>query len=117
MARTSANSGALNVEGLDLECAWAGERVPNRAEIVLLHEGLGSLAMWKDFPVRLSEATGRAVFAWSRQGYGASSPLPQPREPDYMHREAVVLEAVLRAAGIARPILFGHSDGASIALL
>ena len=107
----------LHVEGLDLECRWTGERDPVRVEIVLLHEGLGSLAMWKDFPARLSEATGRAVFAWSRQGYGASSPLPLPREPDYMHREAIALVALLRAACIERPILFGHSDGASIALI
>lgn len=89
-----------------------------RASIVLLHEGLGSVAMWKDFPEYLAAATGRTIVAYSRAGYGRSSRLEAPREPEYMHREAQqVLPALLAALALERPILFGHSDGASIALI
>ena len=91
---------------------------PSRATIVLLHEGLGSVAMWKDFPQRLAERTRCAVVAYSRAGYGASDPAALPREPEYMHCEAqTVLPELLAALGIERPVLFGHSDGASIALI
>ena len=108
----------VRAAGLDLEGAWAGERIAGRGEIVLLHEGLGSLAQWRDFPVALSAATGRAVFAYTRQGYGRSTPLNGPRAPDYLHVEALeVLPAVLAVEAISRPMLFGHSDGATIALL
>lgn len=102
------------VEGIRLEAA----RWPGRAPaILLLHEGLGSVAMWRDFPAALAEATGHAVVAWSRQGYGASAPLPVPCAVDYMHREAALLPAVMDALGLSRAHLFGHSDGASIALI
>ena len=89
-----------------------------RPAIVLLHEGLGSIAMWKDFPQRLAARTGCTVAAYSRCGYGSSEPLGAPREPDYMHHEAqVVVPELLAALGVERPVLFGHSDGASIALV
>ena len=102
------------VASVRLETArWAG-REP---AILLLHEGLGSVAMWRDFPAALAQATGRTVIAWSRQGYGASDPLPVPRDIDYMHREAALLPAVMDQLGIRRAHLFGHSDGASIALI
>jgi len=85
---------------------------------VFLHEGLGSVSLWKDVPARVAERTGCGIFVYSRRGYGASDALGAPREPDYMHREAdVVLPALLDDGRIERPILFGHSDGASIALL
>lgn len=91
---------------------------PERAPIVLLHEGLGSVTMWRDFPHALAARTGRRTIAYSRYGYGASEPLAEAREPDYMHHEGeVVLPALLDALGIASPVLFGHSDGASIALI
>ncbi|HEX3551092.1 MAG TPA: alpha/beta hydrolase [Candidatus Elarobacter sp.] len=91
---------------------------PALASIVLLHEGLGSISLWRDFPRRLHERTGRTVVAYSRYGYGNSDVFAEPREPDYMHHEAqVVLPQLLAALGIERPILFGHSDGASIALI
>jgi pimeloyl-ACP methyl ester carboxylesterase len=91
---------------------------PARPTIVLLHEGLGSVALWRDFPPLLAARTRCAVVAYSRRGYGASDPLAGPREPDYMHREATeVLPDVLDALAIERPILFGHSDGASIAIV
>jgi len=73
--------------------------------------------MWRDFPARLAAATGRSVIAWSRRGYGRSEPLPVPRDPDYMHKEADAVSALLDALGIERAVLFGHSDGGSIALI
>ena len=85
--------------------------------IALLHEGLGSVAMWREFPLRLAEATGHRVIAWSRQGYGASSPFQRPYDPDFMHREADAGARLLQVHGIDRAHLFGHSDGASIGLL
>jgi pimeloyl-ACP methyl ester carboxylesterase len=107
----------IDVDGVRLECRWSG--APDGGPtFVLLHEGLGSVAMWKDFPDQLAARTGRPVFAYSRQGYGQSDPISGSREPDYMHVEALqVLPKVLMAAGVSRPILFGHSDGGSIALI
>lgn len=90
---------------------------PSEADtIVLLHEGLGCVALWRDFPKKLARATGRGVFLWSRAGYGRSSPCPLPRPLDYMEIEArEVLPQVLNAIGFRRGLLLGHSDGASIA--
>jgi pimeloyl-ACP methyl ester carboxylesterase len=86
--------------------------------LVLLHEGLGSLSMWKDFPRKLAQATRRHVVMYSRHGYGRSERLRAPRGVRYMHTEAlVVLPEVLDRLGLERPILFGHSDGGSIALI
>ena len=86
--------------------------------IVMLHEGLGSIAMWKDFPERVAQATGCGVLVYSRYGHGKSQPLTGKREIDFMHHEAtVVLPELLAQLGIQRPILFGHSDGGSIALI
>jgi len=91
---------------------------PGQPAIVLLHEGLGSVSLWRDFPQRLRERTGRTVVAYSRYGYGNSDVLRESREPRYMHHEGeVVLPQVLAALELERPILFGHSDGASIALI
>jgi pimeloyl-ACP methyl ester carboxylesterase len=84
----------------------------------MLHEGLGSVALWRDFPARLAEATGRRVLAYSRLGYGSSEPLHGPRGVDFMHREALhALPQLLEALGVRECVLFGHSDGASIALI
>lgn len=103
--------------GRRLETArWDGD--PARPAIVLLHEGLGSVSLWRDFPQRLCERTGCSVVAYSRYGYGRSDVLREQREPDYMHHEGeVVLPEVLAQLGLERPVLFGHSDGASIALI
>lgn len=90
-------------------------RGPVRA--VLLHEGLGSIALFKGFPEALAERVGGRVLAYDRRGHGASDPLPAPRRPDFMHREAEVLAALLEAEGAEDAVLVGHSDGASIALL
>lgn len=84
----------------------------------MLHEGLGSLAHWKEFPHHVAKRTGAEVFVYSRYGHGASDALQEPRLVSYMHHEAqTVLPEILRQAGIERPILLGHSDGASIAIL
>lgn len=87
-------------------------------EIVMLHEGLGSVSMWRDFPREVAEATGRDVLAYSRHAYGRSAPLRGPRFPRFMHDEAlVVLPELLDTLAVRRPILLGHSDGGSIALV
>jgi pimeloyl-ACP methyl ester carboxylesterase len=89
-----------------------------RPPIVMLHEGLGSVALWKQFPEEVARATGRAVFVYSRYGHGNSDALTGPRDVRYMHEDALVaLPGFLDALGIENPILLGHSDGASIALI
>jgi len=87
--------------------------------LVMLHEGLGSVRLWRGLPETLHELTGARVLAYSRFGHGESDPPPRPRTPTFMHEEALeVLPEVLSAAGIEEaPILVGHSDGASIALI
>jgi pimeloyl-ACP methyl ester carboxylesterase len=86
--------------------------------LVLLHEGLGSISTWREFPAELAAATACPVLVYSRAGYGNCAPPETPFGVDYMHREALqVLPELLAKLGIARPILVGHSDGASIALI
>src|SRR5207244_1350313 len=92
--------------------------LPGSPAIVFLHEGLGSAAMWRDFPRRLAEATGCGALVYSRKGYGGSDPVPLPRPLDYMQREGERdLPELLGALELRDVILFGHSDGASIALV
>jgi pimeloyl-ACP methyl ester carboxylesterase len=101
-----------------LETRWWGPSPEDEPTLVLLHEGLGCVALWRDFPDVLSEATGCGVFAYSRFGYGGSDPVTLPRPMSYMHDEAVgVLPHVLDAAGVRRGLLIGHSDGGSIAAI
>ncbi|UGS35561.1 alpha/beta fold hydrolase [Capillimicrobium parvum] len=91
---------------------------PDRRPLVLLHEGLGSVGLWRGFPQALHEATGRRVLAFSRFGHGRSQPPPQPRTPAFFHTEALdVLPDVLAQLDAPEPIIVGHSDGASIALI
>src|SRR6202040_279623 len=79
--------------------------------VVMLHEGLGSIAMWKDFPELVTETTGCRVLVYSRYGHGKSERLAEKRSADFMHHEAkVVLPELLRQFQIEKPILFGHSD-------
>lgn len=86
--------------------------------IVMLHEGLGSITQWRDFPDRIHAATGLPVVAYDRSGYGRSGPGPAQYGPDFMHCEALeILPALLQNFEISQPILLGHSDGASIALI
>ena len=108
----------LRIGAHALEAACWGPPPDQAPTLVLLHEGLGCVALWRDLPDRLVAATGCGVFAWSRAGYGQSDPVTLPRPLTYMQDEARdVLPAVLDAAGIRRAVLVGHSDGASIALL
>jgi pimeloyl-ACP methyl ester carboxylesterase len=86
--------------------------------LVFLHEGLGSIDLWRSFPGDVRAATGRRTVVYSRPGYGRSTPVPPPWPVSYMHDHArAVLPALLARLGIARPVLVGHSDGASIALI
>jgi pimeloyl-ACP methyl ester carboxylesterase len=114
----------VQIDGVNLEV----QRLPQpegerRAPLVFLHEGLGSVAMWRDWPAQVCAATGRGGIVYSRRGYGASDAVPDVRgagrlQPDYMHREALeVLPRLLEKLGVERPVLLGHSDGGSIALL
>jgi pimeloyl-ACP methyl ester carboxylesterase len=108
----------LRAGGATLEARCFGPAPDRAPTLVLLHEGLGSVGLWRDFPERLAGATGFGVFAYSRRGYGASDPVPLPRPLDYMTREAVdVLPEALDGFGFRRGVLLGHSDGASIAAL
>ena len=108
----------LSVNGVLIEYACYGPPPSKAASIVMLHEGLGCVALWRDFPQRVAEATGLGVFVYSRQGYGASDPVMLPRPLDFMTREALdALPPLLDAIGFQRGILFGHSDGATIAAI
>jgi pimeloyl-ACP methyl ester carboxylesterase len=111
-------SGRIAVLGRELEIAQIPARRANRPTLVFLHEGLGSIALWRDFPGALAERTGCGVLVYSRYGNGFSSILAEARTPAYMHDEALrVLPELLRELQIEDPVLIGHSDGASIALL
>lgn len=107
----------VEIEGRHL----AYEDVPGDAglaPLLFLHEGLGSVGLWRGLPARVAAATGRRAVAYSRLGHGWSDPPPAPRTPDFMRTEAAeVVPALCAALGLAEPILVGHSDGASIALL
>ena len=103
----------IRIAELELESAWQGPPRDGGPELVLLHEGLGSLAQWRDVPAQL----GRPALVYSRQGYGRSSPVTVPRPLTYMHDEAARLPEILAAERVVDPILVGHSDGASIAII
>ena len=124
----------ININGTNLEVRRieAAGAAADRAPLVFLHEGLGSVAMWRDWPDQLCAATGRAGVVISRRGYGRSDAIPDVRgapalrdgrpsgrlQPDYMHREALdVLPKLLARLGLQRPVLVGHSDGSTIALI
>src|SRR6185295_20817 len=103
--------------GRRLEYAWHGGARSDAPPIVMLHEGLGSLALWRDFPQRPADATQQRVLVYSRLGYGKSDPLTGPRGVDFMHTEGLeILPQLLDTLGVYNPLLFGHSDGGSIAL-
>jgi pimeloyl-ACP methyl ester carboxylesterase len=105
------------VEGKHLE-TLCYPATGDRPTIVMLHEGLGSVSMWKDFPAQLARATGCGVLAYSRYGHGKSQRLQEKRLVDFMHHEGTLaLPALLEQLGIQRPILLGHSDGASICII
>jgi len=104
--------------GHRLECLEYPAHQLNRPPLVFLHEGLGSVAMWRDFPARVAHATGCRTLVYSRYGYGQSDVLEGRHGPDFMHREALqALPDLLAALAIDKPVLIGHSDGGSIALI
>ncbi len=106
----------INIGEMSLEYAWFGPRPQDGPTIVMMHEGLGSVSTWRNFPERLAAATKAGVFVFSRAGYGRSSSAQLPRPLDYLQREAIdVLPKILDAIGFQRGILLGHSDGGSIA--
>ena len=97
---------------------WRGPNGAGKPAIVMLHEGLGSVALWKDLPQKIAERTGHDVVVYSRFGHGRSEPLDAARDVGYMHHEGErVLPVLLAELLLSRPILLGHSDGASIALI
>jgi pimeloyl-ACP methyl ester carboxylesterase len=107
----------LQVHGRAIEAAWWGPPASDRLPIVLLHEGLGAVSLWKDLPSALAARTSRRVMAYSRFGHGTSDPPMTPHTGAFMHEEAALLPAILDAANVTQAILWGHSDGGSIALL
>jgi pimeloyl-ACP methyl ester carboxylesterase len=115
---TLADSGFLDLPPLRLEYRMIGPRPGAAPTVVMLHEGLGSVGSWGAFPDRIAAATGTGVFAYSRAGYGRSSPGAMPRTTSFMAEEACeMLPRVLDAIGFRRGLLLGHSDGASIAAI
>jgi pimeloyl-ACP methyl ester carboxylesterase len=109
---------SLVAGGKRLEVAWHGPGPAEAPTLVFLHEGLGCVTTWRDFPAALAEATGLGALVYSRAGYGGSDPVELPRPLSYMHDEGLVhLGQLLDAARVERAILVGHSDGGSIALL
>lgn len=115
---TRVQRGEVVVDGKRLETLRIEPQQPERPTIVMLHEGLGSIAMWKAFPQQLAARTGCGVVAYSRYGHGSSDRLIGKRTVEFMHHEGeVVLPELLQKLGIPHPILLGHSDGGSIALI
>jgi pimeloyl-ACP methyl ester carboxylesterase len=111
MPRVKVGSGDIEYELIEASS-------PEAATLVMLHEGLGSLSMWRDFPRTIADRLGCRVLVYARHGYGQSGPVSAPRQVRYMHDEAlIILPELLEQLGIERPILFGHSDGGSIALI
>ncbi len=111
----------IDVAGHALSIRWWPADAASRSDLptlVLLHEGLGSISLWRDFPEQLAAASGYRVLTYSRPGYGQSSPAKAPRTARYMHDEALdILPALLDALHITQPIIVGHSDGGSIGLI
>jgi pimeloyl-ACP methyl ester carboxylesterase len=105
--------------GHALEYEWLDAAGPGKPTLVFLHEGLGSIRQWRDFPLQVAKATGCRTLLYSRYGYGQSDVLAEPRvDVRFMHREALeALPDLLAKLAIERPVLVGHSDGASIALI
>ncbi len=118
MIETSSQRGEIVAGGRRLETLWIEPVRSGLPTIVMLHEGLGSIALWKDFPQRLAAGTGCGVLVYSRYGHGNSDRLLEKRPVNFMHHEAeVMLSELLRKLDIRRPVLLGHSDGGSIAII
>jgi pimeloyl-ACP methyl ester carboxylesterase len=107
----------LSAGGHRLEYEWIGPGPGDAPTLVFLHDGVGCVTTWRDFPRRLAEASGYGALVYSRAGHGRSESIPLPRSVRVMYEEAFVLGEVLAAAGVRDAILVGHSDGGSIALI
>lgn len=108
----------VSIDDVRLEYAWHGPPPDQAPTLVFLHEGLGSIAQWRDFPAALCSRTGCSALVYNRLGHGRSDPLTAPRSVRFMHDEAItVMPRLLDAFQVRRPILVGHSDGASIAVI
>ena len=108
----------IAIDGSELELVRIPARRAHLPSLVFLHEGLGSAELWRDFPEAIGARTGAETIAYSRRGNGFSTPIDGPRRPSYMHDEALtVLPALLDVLQVRETILFGHSDGASIAIV
>ena len=108
----------VTIDGCQLEYEWHGPAAGDAPTIVFLHEGLGAITLWRDFPASLCARLGWGGLVYNRRGYGHSGAVDAPFTPRFMHWEALeVLPRVLDRFEITEPILFGHSDGGSIALL
>jgi pimeloyl-ACP methyl ester carboxylesterase len=118
VSTAESHRGEVIAGGKRLETQWTPPSLDNAPTIVMLHEGLGSIALWKDFPQQLAARTGCGVLAYSRNGHGNSDRLLEKRPVSFMHHEGeVVLPELLAKLRIHQPILLGHSDGGSIALI
>lgn len=112
------DNGYIQVGKYRLEARWYGPGPQQAPTLVFLHEGLGCMELWKDFPAALAEATGCGALVYSRLGYGKSDSVHYPRPVDFMHREGLeMVPELLKAAGIQSSILIGHSDGGSIGII
>ncbi|MBI1905693.1 MAG: alpha/beta hydrolase [Rhodocyclales bacterium] len=110
--------GRMTIQGRRLEYHWIEPAKTAAPTLIFLHEGLGSVGMWKDFPARLAATTGCGTLIYSRIGHGKSDRLPAPHQVDYMHVQALEVLPEIRAhLGLGEPVLVGHSDGGSIALI
>ena len=109
----------ITCAGRSLEYEWLEAAAPGKPTLVFLHEGLGSIRQWRDFPRQVVNATGCRALVYSRYGYGQSDVLIEPRvDVRFMHREALEsLPELVEKLAIEHPVLVGHSDGASIALI
>jgi len=123
LTTTTSKYSELFADGKRIETLWiapsqAQDATPQKPTLVMLHGGLGCVALWKDFPEQLAQTTGCIVLAYSRYGNGKSQPLGEKRPVSYMHHEGeVVLPELLEKLGIQKPVLIGHSDGGSIAIV
>jgi pimeloyl-ACP methyl ester carboxylesterase len=108
----------VTIDGRRLEYQWYGPPADQAPTLVFLHEGLGSISLWRDFPETVCRQLGWGGLVYNRLGYGGSDSQPRPLSNRFMHDEALeVLPRLLETFGIARPALFGHSDGGSIAII
>ncbi|MFH1152553.1 MAG: alpha/beta hydrolase [Pseudomonadota bacterium] len=111
-------NGFIQVREQRLEALWYGPMPHEAPTLIFLHEGLGCVSLWRDFPQRLAAATGCGTLVYSRLGYGGSSEIPYPFPVNFMHTEGLeLLPEVIQEAGIKKAVLIGHSDGGSIGII